>query len=79
MANWEKILHHAKTHGDFAGRSQAEQDAYFKFFAGAQTRKFDALASGFLITSTAMHKIMTTLVLRRRPFGVASSQSTASN
>ena len=79
MTNWENILHHAKSHGDFAGRSQAEQDAYFEFFAGTETGKFDALASGVHQAANKLHKFMDTFVLRRRPLGVASSQSTASN
>ena len=79
MTNWENILQQAKSHGNFAGRSQAEQDAYFEFFAGAETGKINALASGVHQAANKLHKFMDTFVLRRRPFGVASSQSTASN
>ena len=79
MTNWENILQHAKSHGDFAGRSQAEQDAYYEFFAGAEIGSFGALASGVRQAANKLHKFTDTFVLRRRPFGVASSQSTASN
>ena len=79
MTNWENILQQAKSHGDFAGRSQAEQDAYYEFFAGAEIGSFGALAPGVRQAAKKLHKFMDTLVLRRRQFGVASSQSTASN
>lgn len=34
MTDWTQITRNARTHGDFAGRSIAEQDAFFAFFAG---------------------------------------------
>lgn len=43
MANWEDISRNAKTRGDFAGRTQAEQDAYFIFFAGPKPHKQGAI------------------------------------
>lgn len=45
MANWANISRNAKTHGDFAGRTQAEQDAYFIFFAGPEPQKQRAISS----------------------------------
>lgn len=34
MTDWTEITRNARTSGDFAGRSTAEQDAYFAAFAG---------------------------------------------
>ena len=54
MTNWANISRNAKTHGDFAGRTQAEQDAYFVFFAGPEPHKQRATRSKVrkLIAST---------------------------
>lgn len=41
MTHWITISRNAARHGDFAGRSQREQDAYFEFFAGADTTNSD--------------------------------------
>ena len=40
MADWADISYNAKKHGDFAGRSKTEQDAYFEFFASTQREAF---------------------------------------
>lgn len=34
MPNWDDIIRNAKTYGDFSGRNEKEQDAYFAFFEG---------------------------------------------
>ena len=34
MADWTQIDENLRKHGHFAGRTVAEQDAYFEFFAG---------------------------------------------
>ncbi len=33
MNNWAQISKNSRKHGDFAGRSSKEQDAYFEFFS----------------------------------------------
>ena len=47
MANWANISRNAKTHGDFAGRSKAEQDAYFEFFAGSEPSTLKSIFVSF--------------------------------
>ena len=41
MTDWTEITRNARTSGDFAGRSTAEQDAYFATFAGDGPRVAD--------------------------------------
>ncbi len=36
MSNWDNIERNVNKYGDFAGRTQAEQDAYYEFFAGTE-------------------------------------------
>ena len=36
MATWIDMSRNSKKHGNFAGRSKVEQDAYFEFFAGTE-------------------------------------------
>ncbi|MCR9055873.1 MAG: hypothetical protein NXI02_00925 [Rhodobacteraceae bacterium] len=43
MADWADISRSAKKHGDFAGRTKSEQDAYFEFFAGPESSRLPAV------------------------------------
>lgn len=42
MSDWTKISRNLNKHGDFVGRSEAEQDAYYAFFAGPTHEPFNA-------------------------------------
>lgn len=78
MANWANISRNAKTHGDFAGRTTAEQDAYFEFFAGSEPSGDKAL---FMNVGRVFAKVQNIRAARglRWPFaGVASSESITS-
>lgn len=78
MANWERISRNAKTHGDFAGRTQAEQDAYFAFFAGPEPCNLkDALGKMLSLVSRAQQRLAAHS-LHRRTIKVASLKSIAS-
>lgn len=78
MANWANIARNAKAHGDFAGRTQAEQDAYFEFFAGAEPVKGETIATK-VRTFVAVARFMRALRgLRWSQFAVTSSHSTSS-
>lgn len=43
MADWADISRNAKKHGDFAGRTRSEQEAYFEFFAGSKNSQHQAI------------------------------------
>ena len=45
MANWTDITRNLNTHGNFAGKSAVEQDAYFDFFAGSDRRPIGEMQS----------------------------------
>ena len=45
MGNWTDIHRNLRNHGDFVGRRQAEQDAYFEFFSGSETTLGKSLAN----------------------------------
>ena len=79
MANWANISRNAKIHGDFAGRAQAEQDAYFEFFAGPEPSDRETIAPKILNVFTFVQKMHSARGLRRPPFEVASSESPSSN
>lgn len=79
MANWQDITLNAKTHGDFAGRKEAEQDAYFAFFGGPATPLH---TSASLILSKVLTRLIhmrTRASLRLHPVGVALPKATTRN
>lgn len=78
MANWANISRNAKTHGDFAGRTTAEQDVYYEFFAGSEPNGDKAI---FMNVGRVLAKVQSIRAARglRWPFaGVASSESITS-
>lgn len=79
MPNWDDITRNVKTHGDFAGREEIEQDAYFAFFAG----RADPLhQSTSLILSKVLNrltKVCTKAGLRWPLVGVALLKATSRN
>ncbi|MEO0485356.1 MAG: hypothetical protein AAF092_05540 [Pseudomonadota bacterium] len=68
MQDLTTITRNARTHGDFAGRTVQEQDAYFAFFAG-DTEPLKPHAA-----THALHAVisLTLSSLRWRGPGVAS-------
>lgn len=78
MANWANISRNAKAHGDFAGRSKAEQDAYFEFFAGSEPSTLKVIFVFFRRVFDKVEAPRTADGLRWRIDGVASSKSTTS-
>lgn len=78
MANWIDISRNAKTHGDFAGRSYAEQDAYFEFFAGSEPGDRDAIAARVRKIFARIQSVFAARGFRRPQIGVASFKSTSS-
>lgn len=46
MTNWATLQKTSRRHGDFAGRSDAEQDAYFAAFAGSDGGRLAGLRAG---------------------------------
>ena len=79
MADWANIYRTAKTHGDFLGRTQAEQDAYFAFFAGSQPGNRGEITTRLRNIWTRLGKYNAARSLRRPPFTVASSETNLSN
>ena len=75
MANWDNISRNAKTHGDFAGRTHAEQDAYFIFFAGPKPRKAVATRLKVRKLFTSAKNWRAVRSLRWQIVGVLSSKS----
>mgnify|MGYP001801667960 FL=1 len=78
MANWANISRNAKTHGDFAGRSKAEQDAYFEFFAGSEPSTLKSIFVSFRRVFDKVEGTRTAHGLLGRIAGVASSKLTTS-
>ncbi|KPA21643.1 hypothetical protein shim_23500 [Shimia sp. SK013] len=74
MANWVTISRNAKTHGHFAGRTTAEQDAYFEFFGGSDRSGLKVI---FLTVGRVFTKVRNVYSARglRFPFAeIASSK-----
>ena len=69
MANWENIHRNVKKYGDFGGRTQSEQDAYFEFFAGQELGDRVAINAKKVWNNFGQH-------LRQPLFRLASSKST---
>ena len=78
MANWANIARNAKAHGDFAGRTQAEQDAYFEFFAGAEPVKGATIGTNVRTFFANAQFTRALRGLRWPQLAVASPQSTSS-
>lgn len=78
MANWVNISRNAKAHGDFAGRSKAEQDAYFEFFAGSEPSTLRSIITSARRIFDKVKGTRTAHGLRRPIVGVASSKPTTS-
>lgn len=74
MADWASISRTARTHGDYAGRKQAEQDAYFAFFAGTKAGGRVRSVAKFRNTFASLKPMVAARGLRRPLFGVASSK-----
>ncbi len=68
MSNWDNIERNVNKYGDFAGRTQAEQDAYYEFFAGTELSDRVAINAKKIWNIFARH-------LRRPLFGVDFSRS----
>ena len=75
MANWANISRNAKTHGDFAGRTEAEQDAYFNFFAGPESHEKGAVRMKVRELFGCAHDWCAARNLRWSAIGVLSSKS----
>lgn len=78
MANWANISSNAKTHGDFAGRTTAEQNTYFDFFRGSEHKGPLVISMTVRRAFAKMRNNRTTRGLRWRVAGVASSKFTTS-
>ncbi len=78
MANWANISRNAKAHGDFAGRSKAEQDAYFEFFAGSEPSTLESIFGSVRKVFGKVKGTRTAHGLRWPIVGVASSKPTTS-
>jgi len=65
MADWTDIYRNSKRHGDFAGRNEAEQDAYFEFFAGPQYSLITAAKIVLAKTARCISQILTKHRLRQ--------------
>lgn len=78
MPDWEDISRNAKSHGDFAGRTSAEQDAYFEFFAGSERSGLEAIFLTVRQVFATAKNFGTVRGLRWPNVGVSSSDSTTS-
>lgn len=72
MADWTGIANNMRQHGQFAGRSGTDEDAYFIFFAGS-----DRPATGFVRAALSRALAVASRLengrgLRWMPFGLAS-------
>lgn len=68
MTDWTEITRNARKSGDFAGRSTAEQDAYFVAFAGDGPRLADhaqRLGQGIRATTARLSRYAAAMT---RPF-----------
>ena len=46
MSNWDAMIRTHSKHGNFLGRSQAEQDDFYSFFGNPQPSVLAALGTG---------------------------------
>ncbi len=77
MENWAHIARNAKTHGDFAGRATADQDAYFEFFAGPEPGRVAARVArvcDFIKLARALRGVRD---LRSRIFDIPTAKETS--
>ena len=78
MADWANITRNAKIHGDFAGRSTREQDAYFEFFAGSEPSILETTFVSVFWVFAKVQSIRIAWGLRLLVGGLASTKSTTS-
>lgn len=72
MADWMDMALNNRVHGHFAGRSTAEQDAYFAFFSGSEHGRMEQLRRiGSRVVAYAARPLVRR-DLRPRAFRVAS-------
>ena len=68
MTDWTEITRNARTSGDFAGRSTAEQDAYFAAFADDGPRLSDRARHLWSWTRATTARLSRYAAAMTRPF-----------
>ena len=76
MAQWTDVSRNLRKHGDFAGRSQREQDAYFAFFAGGEAPALRSLVISRIQMVLRLPKLADRLSLDWKPWGVSPRRVT---
>lgn len=74
MKDWNMITKNLNSHGHFAGTKEAEQDAYFDFFAGNDHNMIEALSSTRINCKVSIVKLLKRLALRDVPGEITLSK-----
>jgi len=73
MADWADISRNAKKHGDFAGRTISEQEAYFDFFVGSENSHLQAIRLKLSMVFVRINRVYHHPVLSSPVVSVAST------